>query len=96
MKKAIAVFVVGNLIGAAVVGALLALLPEKQQQYGGFLVMLLMPLPIVMAYLAHRSSGAAGSPFRGLVWGPAGMYFLLWISAVLLAVFAVSRLTPAK
>jgi hypothetical protein len=88
MKKAMAVFVVGNLIGAVVIGALLALLPEKQQQYGGFLMMLLMPLPIVMAYIAHRTSGAPGNPFRGLVWGPASLYFLLWIAMVLLAVFA--------
>lgn len=88
MQRGVVIFMVGVLLGAGAIFAAGLPLMESNPTLGGLVLSLGAAVPMVMAYLAHRASGGGGNPFRGLGWGPTGMYFLVWIGGLLVGLVA--------
>ena len=83
MKRGIILFIVVNLFFAWLLCAAIYALQDKMGQFAGLLMLPLMFVPFIMAYVAHTFSGAAGNPFRGLVWGHSSWYFVTWLLGLL-------------
>jgi hypothetical protein len=88
MQRGVVIFMVGVLLGAGAIFAAGLPLMESNPTLGGLVLSIGAAVPMVMAYLAHRASGGGGNPFRGLGWGPTGMYFLVWIGGLLVGLVA--------
>jgi hypothetical protein len=89
MARALWVFVIVNVLAAALAGVALAMLQDKLGQFAGLIMLPIVIVPIVMAYVGHTVSGAPGNPFRGLVWGQTWWYFATWILGLLVAGLAL-------
>jgi len=58
--------------------------------YAGLLMIPFGVVPLIMAYVAHRFTGAVGNPFRGLVWGNTSWYFAAWLLGLLCGAIVVA------
>lgn len=87
MKRGMIVFVVAVLVVTWLLGFLVYYMGEMlsgpAKGMVGLLMLPMLVLPLIMAYIAHRVSGALGNPFRGLTWGHTSWYFAAWLLALL-------------
>jgi hypothetical protein len=56
---------------------------EALGKFAPLVMIPVMVVPLIMAYVAHRFTGAVGNPFRGLVWGNTSWYFAAWLLGLL-------------
>lgn len=89
MKRSVVVFIVAYLAFAAIAGVGMALMPESMKQFAGLAALPVLFGPFIMAYVCHRMEGSAGSPFKGLVWGPTAWYWLIWFLGILIGLVTV-------
>lgn len=90
MKRGMVLFAVVVVAVAWLLAAGLLLTKDALKQTAGLWLVPLMVVPLIMAYVGHRASGATGNPFKGLTWGNTSWYFLTWIMGLLVAALAVA------
>jgi hypothetical protein len=84
------IFAVGVVVVAWLLAAGLIFTKDALKQLAGLWLVPLMIVPLVLAYVGHRASGATGNPFKGLVWGNTSWYFLTWIGGLLVSAIAIA------
>lgn len=89
MQRGLTLFVIITVAAAWIFGVAAWLLQDSMGQYAGFVMIPLAAIPMLAAFIAHRMSGAIGNPFGGLVWGPGGWFFGLWILGLIAGLLVV-------
>lgn len=89
MKRGLILFAVVSVLASWILGAAAWALKDTLGQFSGLVMLPLIAIPFLMAYVAHRVTGATGNPFRGLVWGNTSWYFAAWLLGLLAGLLVI-------
>jgi hypothetical protein len=83
------IYIVITVIGSWAFGAAAYFLQDSMGKLAGLVMLPMLVVPLIAALIAHRSSGAVGNPFRGLVWGGGGWIFGVWLLGLVAGLLVV-------
>jgi hypothetical protein len=89
MARGMVLFAIVVVAATWLLGAAMLATKDSLDKLAGLVLVPALFIPLIMAYVAHRFSGATGNPFKGLTWGHTSWYFLSWIIGLVVAALAL-------